>query len=83
MGHPLSPNLTNLSTDALTDKYNDLMRRYNTAWASGNYEIIRQIQLILEDYNAEMEVRRQKSLQEMEERMAKRAEQIKKRSEKS
>jgi hypothetical protein len=66
MPHPLAPDLKGLSMEDLTKKYNDLMGKLNQAYRSGPYGIIPQMQMLLEDYQQEMQNRQQKQLEEME-----------------
>ena len=66
MGHPLTPDLSNLSLEDLTNKYNDLMRRYNMAFRWGNAQMTQQLQLLIQDYQFEMDVRHRKQLEELE-----------------
>ena len=66
MPHPLAPDLKVLSMEDLTKKYNDLMGKLNQAYRSGPYGIIPQMQMLMEDYQQEMQNRQQKQLEEME-----------------
>jgi len=66
MGHPLAPDLSKLSMDELTNKYNDLAKRMNTAHRWGNADMIGQLHLLIQDYQEEMNARNQKALAEME-----------------
>jgi hypothetical protein len=66
MSHPLAPRLSELSTEELTKKYNELVAKMNQAYRMGPYGIIPQMQMLLEDYQLEMQNRHQKQLEEME-----------------
>jgi hypothetical protein len=66
MSHPLAPRLSELSTEELTKKYNELVSKMNQAYRMGPYGIIPQMQMLLEDYQLEMQNRHQKQLEEME-----------------
>lgn len=66
MGHPLTPNLTTLSMEELTAKYNDLMSRLTTAYRWGNPAMVGQLQLLLQDYQEELNTRQRKALDELE-----------------
>lgn len=63
--HPLAPNLSELSMDELVSKYNDLSKRLNQAHRFGPYQIIPQIQMMMEHYQAELGERNRKQLEEM------------------
>lgn len=66
MGHPLTPDLSKLTLEELTTKFNDLMGRYNTAYRWGNSAMIGQLQMLIEDYQSEIDVRNRKTLEELE-----------------
>lgn len=66
MGHPLTPDLTKLSMEELTAKYNDLMGRLTTAYRWGNPDMVGQLQLLLQDYQEELSNRQRKALEELE-----------------
>jgi hypothetical protein len=66
MPHPLAPRLSELSLEELTKKYNELTSKMNQAYRMGPYGIIPQMQMLLEDYQLEMQNRHQKQLEEME-----------------
>ena len=63
--HPLAPNLSGESNDALMQKYNDLQKRLNQAWRYGPTSIIPQIQMMLEHYRAELTERNRKQIEEL------------------
>jgi len=66
MGHPLMTNLSELSTEDLHKKYNELMTKMNQANRFGPVGIIPQMQMVLEDYRTEMNNRNRKLMDEME-----------------
>ena len=66
MGHPLTPNLANLSMDELVSKYNELYKRMGMAGRWGNGAMIDQLRMILEDYQAELDKRNRVQLEEMQ-----------------
>ena len=66
MGHPLTPDLTILTTDELTKKYGDLLSRITYAYRIGQADMVAQLQLIMEDYQNEINIRNAKTLAEME-----------------
>ena len=64
--HPLVPDLSNLSTEELHKKYNELMSKLNQAYKFGPAGAIPQMQMILENYRYEMDARNRKIMEEME-----------------
>lgn len=64
--HPLTPDLSKFNLDELNNKYNDLSKRINFAYRIGNSDMIYQLQLLMEDYQAEIQVRNRKALEDME-----------------
>jgi hypothetical protein len=66
MFHPLSPDLTKLTAEELTSKYGELLKRITASYRMGNADMVHQLQLLLQDYQAEMDLRNRKALEEME-----------------
>ena len=66
MFHPLTPDLSKLTVDELTNKTSELLNRISTAYRLGNNDMIYQLQMLLNDYQAEMDMRNRKALAEME-----------------
>ena len=64
--HPLVPDLSNLSTEELHKKYNELLQKFNQAHRYGPIGAIPQMKMILENYRFEMDVRNRKLMEEME-----------------
>ena len=71
--HPLLSNLTNLSDDELYNKLSELNKRYSQAYRFGPQQIIPQLQMLIEDYNAEINRRNAKKMQELQEKLDKQA----------
>lgn len=69
--HPLVSDLSGLSNEELTKKYNELMAKYNQAHRFGPTSVIPQMQMILENYQAELDARHRKTLEEMEKKSEK------------
>ena len=69
--HPLLGSLTNLSDDELHSKLNDLNKRFTQAYRYGSSHLIPQLQMVLEDYNAEVARRNAVKMQEMQEKFDK------------
>lgn len=66
MGHPLTPDLTKLTIDELTNKISDLQKRLTYAFRIGQSDMVGQLQLLMQDYQEEMNNRNRKQLEEME-----------------
>jgi hypothetical protein len=64
--HPLSPNLRAMSMDELVKKLGDLNSRYSAAFRMGRTDHIYQLQMLIQDYNDEVQRRNQEQLAEME-----------------
>lgn len=64
--HPLVSDLSGLSDEELNRKYNDLTKKYNQAYRFGPSGVLPQIQMILENYRAEMDRRNRKFMEEMD-----------------
>ena len=63
--HPLGPDLTGLSDDELHTKYGELQKRFGQAYRFGPQGIIPQLQMLMQDYQAEISLRNQKQLEEL------------------
>lgn len=63
--HPLAPDLSNLSDDELHKKRGDLQQKIMFAYRMGQGGMVGQIQLLIADYDAEIQRRNQKLLDEM------------------
>lgn len=66
--HPLAPDLTALTDEEVHKKYGELSKRYSQAYRSGPQSILPQIQLLMQDYQAEINRRQQKLIADMEAR---------------
>ena len=64
--HPLAPKLNELSMEELVKKYNELNSKLNQAYRIGPFGIIPQMQMLLEDYQRELQERQRQQLEEME-----------------
>lgn len=64
--HPLVPDLSGLTTEELHKKYNELIKKLNQAQRFGPISAIPQMQMIIENYRYEMDVRNRKLMEEME-----------------
>jgi len=60
--HPLTPNLTELKDDELYAKLQELNNKMNQAYRFGNHALLSQIQMLLEDYQTEVNNRRRAQL---------------------
>jgi hypothetical protein len=66
--HPLGPELSGLSDDELNKKYAELQKRYIQCSRFGPFDIIPQIQMLMDDYNTELQRRSRKLMDEMQKR---------------
>ena len=66
--HPLAPNLHDVSMEELLKKYSELQKRFNQAYKFGPYSVMPQIQMMMEHYQAEIDVRNRKQLEDMNKR---------------
>jgi sulfur relay (sulfurtransferase) DsrC/TusE family protein len=71
--HPLINNLSELSDDELHSKLSELNKRFVQAYRMGPFQIIPQLQMLIEDYNAEVGRRNAKKMKEMQEKFDKAA----------
>ncbi len=55
--HPLTPDLTTLTDEDLHNKRSELMNRLSQSYRFGSYDMVGQLQLILQDYAMEVERR--------------------------
>lgn len=69
--HPLTPDLSKLSDEEVNKKYEELNKRLSQAFRFGPHSIISQIQMLQQDYQAEIGRRQALLIQQMEERAAK------------
>ena len=63
--HPLTPNLQELKDDELYAKQGEIVKRINQAYRMGMADAIGQLQMILEDYQFEIQRRNQKQMDEL------------------
>jgi hypothetical protein len=69
--HPLLSNLQNLNDDDLQKKLSELNNRYMQAFRSGSSQLIPQLQMLIEDYRAEVARRNAVKMQELQEKFDK------------
>lgn len=63
--HPLTPDLTGLTDAELQKKHAELVQKLTQSYRYGNAALVGQIQMVIEDYNAELQRRQQKLLDDM------------------
>jgi hypothetical protein len=63
--HPLSPDLSGLTDAELHKKQGELVARLTQAYRIGPYGIIGQLQMLMDDYNSEIQRRNAKVLEDM------------------
>ena len=66
MGHPLTPNLSKLTMEELVKKQSELVSRMTYAYRIGQADMIGQLQLLMQDYQEEINNRNRRALEEME-----------------
>lgn len=71
--HPLLGTLSGLSDDDLYSKLNELNQRYTQAYRFGPAQAVPQLQMLIEDYNAEIARRNAKKMQELQEKLDKKS----------
>lgn len=64
--HPLAPNLTELTDDVLHKNRGDLQNRLMFAYRMGHGDIVSQIQMLMADYDVEIQRRNQKMLEDLQ-----------------
>ena len=63
--HPLSPDLSKLTDDELQQKRSELQNRLMMSYRMGNADLVMQVQLLLGDYDIELQSRNQKMMDQM------------------
>ena len=63
--HPLSPDLSKLTDDELQQKRGELQNRLMMSYRIGNADLVMQVQLLLGDYDIELQTRNQKMMDQM------------------
>lgn len=63
--HPLTPDLSGLSSEELQSKYSELTKKYQQAYRLGSAALTGQLSMLIEDYRNEITLRQQKLLDEV------------------
>jgi hypothetical protein len=63
--HPLSPDLSKLTDDELQQKRGELQNRLMMSYRMGNADLVMQLQLLLGDYDIELQTRNQRMMDQM------------------
>ena len=63
--HPLSPDLSKLTEDELQQTRGELQNRLMMSYRMGNADLVMQVQLLLGDYDIELQTRNQKMMDQM------------------
>jgi len=66
--HPLANSLSSLNDEELQKKYGELQRRLIQASRFGPFDLIPQLQMLLEDYQYELSERQRRQMEAMEKR---------------
>ncbi len=64
--HPLSPDLSKLNNDDLHRQHGELLKKLSLSYRWGKPEMVQQLQMIIEDFNNEIQLRNQKALEDMQ-----------------
>ena len=64
--HPLAPDLSKLSDDELQQKRSELQNRLMFSYRTGNADLVGQIQLLMQNYDTEIQQRNQKLLDQLQ-----------------
>ena len=63
--HPLAPDLSKLTDDELQQKRGELQNRLMMSYRIGNADLVMQLQLLLGDYDMEIQTRNQRMMDQM------------------
>ena len=63
--HPLAPDLSKLTDDELQQKRGELQNRLMMSYRMGNADLVMQLQLLLGDYDMELQSRNQRMMDQM------------------
>ena len=63
--HPLTSDLSKLTDDELQQKRGELQNRLMMSYRMGNADLVMQVQLLLGDYDIELQARNQKMMDQM------------------
>ena len=64
--HPLAPDLSSLSDDELQKKRSELQNRLTYVYRMGNSDLVNQLQMLIYDYDIEIQTRNQKLLDQIQ-----------------
>lgn len=64
--HPLTPDLSKMTMEELTNKHSDLLKRITYAYRIGQADMVSQLQMLMDDYQSELTLRNQRQLEEMQ-----------------
>jgi stress response protein YsnF len=67
--HPLLNNLRDLSDDDLHRKISELGNRYSQAYRMGPFQVLPQLQMLMDDYQAELSRRNAQKMKELQEKL--------------
>ena len=63
--HPLTSDLSKLTDDELQQKRGELQNRLTMSYRMGNADLVMQLQLLLQDYDMELQTRNQRMMDQM------------------
>jgi hypothetical protein len=66
--HPFSPDFSTMNDDEVNKKFGELQKRYMQCWRSGPVDLLPQLQMLMDDYQAEIQRRNAKIMDDMNKR---------------
>ena len=63
--HPLAPDLSKLTEEELNQKRGELQNRLMMSYRMANPDLVTQLQLLLQDYDMEIQTRNQRLIDQM------------------
>lgn len=66
--HPFSPDFSAMNDDELNKKFGELQKRYMQCWKFGPTDLLPQLQMLMDDYQSEIQRRNQKIMDDMNKR---------------
>lgn len=64
--HPFSPDFSTMNDDELNKKFGELQKRYMQCWKFGPMDLLPQLQMLMDDYQSEIQRRNAKIMEEMQ-----------------
>ena len=71
MTHPLAPDLSKIKDEELQKKLGDLQKRIMQCYRFGPQNLVPQLQMLLDDYQNEIQTRNAKAMEELQKKTKK------------